>query len=68
MAPQLRGMRDPIARLSFAFKKYLDKATADPVWTRLGGSGIANAGSIRSLRSGADLKADIVRWPSPTGA
>jgi AcrR family transcriptional regulator len=35
LAPELREMRDPIARLSFAFRKYLNKAIADPVWTRL---------------------------------
>ena len=35
LAPALGGMRDPIARLSFAFAKFLDKAIADPAWARL---------------------------------
>ena len=35
LAPALREVRDPIARLSFAFAKFLDKAIADPAWARL---------------------------------
>ena len=29
------GLRDPVARLSFAFTQFLEKAIADPVWARL---------------------------------
>jgi AcrR family transcriptional regulator len=35
LAPSVRAMRDPIARISYAFRKFLDKAIADPAWTRL---------------------------------
>jgi uncharacterized protein (DUF1800 family) len=35
LTPMLREMRDPIERISFAFRKFLDKAIADPAWTRL---------------------------------
>jgi len=35
LAPAMREMPDPIARLSFAFAKFLDKAIADPAWARL---------------------------------
>src|SRR6476659_3949798 len=35
LAPAMREMRDPVARLSFAFTKFLDKAIADPAWARL---------------------------------
>ena len=35
LAPAMRAIRDPIARLSFAFAKFLDKAIADPAWARL---------------------------------
>ncbi|CAN5227030.1 hypothetical protein BH10PSE9_BH10PSE9_01980 [soil metagenome] len=35
LASTTRGMRDPIARLSLSFAKFLDKAIADPAWARL---------------------------------
>jgi len=35
LAPTRLGMRDPVARLSFAFKRFLEKAIADRVWARL---------------------------------
>ncbi len=35
LAPTMRGLTDPIARLSFAFTKFLDKAMAEPAWARL---------------------------------
>jgi AcrR family transcriptional regulator len=35
LAPARLGLRDPIARISFAFTQFLEKAIADPVWARL---------------------------------
>jgi AcrR family transcriptional regulator len=35
LAPSLGELRDPLARLSLAFERFLDKAIADPAWTRL---------------------------------
>ena len=35
LAPAMHTIRSPISRLSFAFKKFLDRAIADPTWTRL---------------------------------
>ena len=35
LAPMRLGLRDPIARISFAFTQFLEKAIADPVWARL---------------------------------
>ena len=35
LGPARLGLRDPIARLSFAFTQFLEKAIADPVWARL---------------------------------
>jgi AcrR family transcriptional regulator len=35
LAPSTQGIRDPIARLSFSFKKFLERAIADPGWARL---------------------------------
>ena len=35
LAPARLGLRDPIARISFAFSQFLAKAIADPVWARL---------------------------------
>src|SRR6185295_7353811 len=35
LAPSMHEKRDPIARLSFAFAKFLEKAIADPPWARL---------------------------------
>ena len=35
LAPARLSLRDPIARLSFAFTQFLEKATADPAWARL---------------------------------
>jgi AcrR family transcriptional regulator len=35
LAPAMLAIRDPIARLSFGFAKFLHKAIADPSWTRL---------------------------------
>ena len=35
LAPARLGVRDPIARISFALTEFLKKAIADPVWARL---------------------------------
>src|SRR3954464_14112041 len=35
LAPARLGLRDPIARISFAFTQFLEKAIEDPVWARL---------------------------------
>src|SRR6478672_2728008 len=35
LAPARLGLRDPIARISFAFRQFLAKAIADPAWARL---------------------------------
>jgi AcrR family transcriptional regulator len=35
LAPARLSLSDPIARLSFAFTQFLEKAIADPVWARL---------------------------------
>ena len=35
LGPARLGLRDPIARLSFAFTQFLEKAIAEPVWARL---------------------------------
>jgi len=35
LAPARLGLRDPIARISFAFSQFLAKAIADPTWARL---------------------------------
>jgi AcrR family transcriptional regulator len=35
LAPAMHEIRDPIARISFAFTKFLDKAIVDPDWARL---------------------------------
>ncbi len=35
LAPAMLAIRDPIARLSFGFAKFLHKAIADPSWARL---------------------------------
>ena len=35
LAPAMLAIRDPIARLSFGFAKFLHKAIADPTWARL---------------------------------
>ena len=35
LAPARLKLSDPIARLSFAFKQFLEKAISDPVWARL---------------------------------
>src|SRR3954463_6888092 len=32
LAPARLGMPDPVARISFAFTQFLEKAIADPVW------------------------------------
>ena len=58
LAPARLGLRDPIARLSFAFTQFLEKAIADPVWARLVvRSGQAPTESARSVR--ANLKTDL---------
>jgi AcrR family transcriptional regulator len=35
LAPARLGLRDPIARISFALREFLKKAIADPTWARL---------------------------------
>ena len=58
LAPARLGLRDPIARLSFAFTQFLEKAIADPVWARLVvQSAQAPTEFARSVR--AHLKADL---------
>ena len=58
LAPARLGLRDPIARLSFAFTQFLEKAIADPVWARLVvQSAQAPTEFARSVR--ARLKTDL---------
>ena len=58
LAPARLGLRDPIARISFAFSQFLAKAIADPVWARLVvQSAQAPTEFARSVR--ANLKTDL---------
>jgi len=58
LAPARLGLQDPIARLSFAFTEFLEKAIADPVWARLVvRSAQAPTEFARSVR--ANLKLDL---------
>ena len=58
LAPARLGLRDPIARISFAFTQFLEKAIADPVWARLVvRSTQAPTEFARSVR--ANLKTDL---------
>src|SRR3954465_1050675 len=58
LAPARLGLRDPIARLSFAFIQFLEKAIADPAWARLVvQSAQAPTEFARSVR--AHLKTDL---------
>ena len=58
LAPARLSLRDPIARLSFAFTQFLEKATADPAWARLVvQSAQAPTEFARSVR--ANLKTDL---------
>src|SRR4051794_4083258 len=58
LAPASLGLRDPIARISFAFTEFLEKAIADPVWARLVvRSAQAPTEFARSVR--ANLKTDL---------
>src|SRR6476469_7965217 len=58
LAPARLGLRDPIARISFAFSQFLEKAIADPVWARLVvQSAQAPTDFAQSVR--AHLKADL---------
>ena len=58
LAPARIGLRDPIARISFAFTRFLEKAIADPVWARLVvRSAQAPTEFARSVR--ANLKTDL---------
>ena len=58
LAPARLGLRDPVARLSFAFTQFLEKAIADPVWARLMvQSARAPTEHARSVR--AHLKTDL---------
>ena len=58
LAPARLGLRDPIARISFAFTQFLEKAIADPVWARLVvQSAQAPTEFARSVR--ANLKTDL---------
>jgi AcrR family transcriptional regulator len=58
LAPARLGLRDPIARISFAFTEFLEKAIADPVWARLVvRSAQAPTEFARSVR--ANLKTDL---------
>ena len=58
LAPIRLSLPDPIARLSFAFTQFLEKAIADPVWARLVvQSAQAPTEFARSVR--AHLKTDL---------
>jgi AcrR family transcriptional regulator len=58
LAPARLSLQDPIARLSFAFTQFLEKAIADPVWARLVvQSAQAPTEFARSVR--AHLKTDL---------
>ena len=58
LGPARLGLRDPIARLSFAFTQFLEKAIADPAWARLVvQSAQAPTEFARSVR--ANLKTDL---------
>ncbi len=58
LAPARLGLRDPIARISFAFTQFLEKAIADPLWARLVvQSAQAPTEFARSVR--ANLKTDL---------
>jgi AcrR family transcriptional regulator len=58
LAPARRGMPDPIARMSFAFTAFVEKAIADPLWAQLVvRSAQAPTEFARSVR--ANLKADL---------
>jgi len=58
LAPARVGLRDPIARISFAFTQFLEKAIVDPVWARLVvRSAQAPTEFARSIR--ANLKTDL---------
>ena len=60
LAPARLGLRDPIARISFAFSQFLAKAIADPVWARLVvQSAQAPTEFARSVRE--NLKTDLSR-------
>jgi AcrR family transcriptional regulator len=59
LTPVRLELRDPIERLSFAFTKFLERVTSDPVWARLVvQSSQSPAGFGQRVR--ANLKADIV--------
>jgi AcrR family transcriptional regulator len=57
LVPIVRGIPDPVARLSFAFAKFLDKAIADPPWARL----VVQSAQAPEFGPGirAHLKADV---------
>ena len=58
LAPARLGLRDPVARISFAFRQFLEKAIADPVWARLVvQSAQAPTEFARNVR--ANLKTDL---------
>ena len=58
LAPTRLGKPDPIARMSFAFTKFLEKAIADPIWTQLV---VRSAQGPTEFARGvrANLKADL---------
>jgi len=55
----IRELPDPVARLSFAFMRFLEKAMADPAWARL----VVQSSQSPQFGPGvrANLKADIAR-------
>jgi AcrR family transcriptional regulator len=58
LAPARLGMTDPIARMSFAFTQFVEKAIADPSWAHLVvRSAQAPTEFARSVR--ANFKADL---------
>ena len=58
LAPARLGLQDPVARLSFAFTQFLEKAIADPDWARLVVQS-AQAPTEFARRVRAHLKTDL---------
>lgn len=60
LAPTMLAILGPIARLSFAFVKFLDKAIADPAWVRL----VVQSSQLPAVfgqGTRAHLKADVAQ-------
>jgi AcrR family transcriptional regulator len=60
LTPARLSMQDPIARMSFAFTQFVEKAIAEPLWAQLVvRSAQAPAGFVLSIR--ANFKADLTQ-------